>query len=257
MGLYLSHLNNPKSNDEENIHPDENFAREAMQLFSIGLYELNPNGTRKLDSFGQDVPTYGQTQIKEFAKIWTGLGISKVLPNMYTDEPYFGLGIYGSDLTQPMKMYEEEHESGEKELLGGFTVPAGQTGMEDIEDAIDNLFNHPNVGPFIGRRLIQRMVKSNPSPEYIERVTRAFNDNGQGERGDMKAVIKTILLDDEARSCEWISDKSQGMLREPMIRYTNFARGTAIEQYYGRLWNNGYQFWQETGQLVFGFSQRI
>lgn len=252
MGFYLSHLNNPKSKPEENIHPDENYAREAMQLFSIGLHELNADGSRKTDGQGNDIPTYGQDEIKEFAKIWTGLGIADVMPNMYDDAPYFGLGIYSGDMTLPMIMYEDHHEPGTKTLLNGVVVPAGQSGMEDIEDAIDNLFQHVNVGPFISRLLIQRLVKSNPSPAYIRRVSNAFADNGQGERGDLRAVIKAILLDEEARSCDWLEDDTQGKLREPFVRYTHFSKASDIEHYYGRYWNVGYSFWEATGQMVFG-----
>ena len=152
MGVYLTHLNNPKSNPARFIHPDENFAREMMQLFTIGLYELNPDGTRKKDGEGKDVPTYDSDDVKEFAKLWTGLGGGSTvqLPDT-TIEPEFGKGINEIDMAEPMAMYEEHHEPGQKLLLNGFVVPAGQTGMEDIDDAIDNLFNHPNVGPFIGK----------------------------------------------------------------------------------------------------------
>jgi uncharacterized protein (DUF1800 family) len=249
MGFYLSHLNNPKTIVAENIHPDENYAREIMQLFTIGLYELNLDGSRKKDMQGNDIPTYGQDEIKEFAKIFTGLGVSAVMPNMYVDDPYFGLGIYLSDMRYPMKMYEEWHEPGEKYLLNGQIVPNGQTGIEDIEDALDNLFNHPNVGPFIGRLLIQRMVKSNPTPAYIERVASAFNDNGSGVRGDILAVVKAILLDPEARSCDAMVHPQNGMLRAPMIRYAQFIRSVEKEQFYNRYWNVAYGFWQSTGQV--------
>ena len=252
MGFYLSHLNNPKTNIEENIRPDENYAREIMQLFSVGLYELNRDGSRKKDSAGNDIPTYGQDEIREMAKIWTGLGVGDIIPNMYEDVAYFGVGIYSADMTIPMQMYEDYHEPGSKTLLGGIEIPAGQTGMQDIESAMDILFEHPNVGPFIGRRLIQRLVKSNPSPAYIERVSMVFDDNGAGVRGDLGAVIKAILLDDEARNCTRISDPNSGMLREPFVRYTHFARALNIEQYYDRFWNAGYNFWQSTGQMVFG-----
>lgn len=252
MGFYLSHLNNPRAIPELNIHPDENYAREVQQLFSIGLYELNQDGTRKTNGQGEWIPTYGQTQIKEFAKVFTGLGVSEVMPNMYFDEPEFFLNIYFADMTKPMKMYEEWHHQGPKHLLNGFTIPAGQSGMEDIEDAIDNLFNHPNVGPFIGKQLIQKLVTSNPSPQYVSRVAAAFNDNGQGVRGDMKALIKAILLDPEARSCEALQDPAFGKLREPFLRYAHFAHGTDIEQYYGRYWNAGYDFYLSTGQIPLG-----
>ena len=252
MGFYLSHLNNPKTNSERNTRPDENYAREVMQLFSIGLYQLNPDGTRKHDSEGQDIPTYGQDEIKEMAKIWTGLSVADVIPNMYDEQPYFGIGIYTADMTLPMIMYDEYHEPGEKKLVGGAMIPGGQTGMQDVDAAIEVLFNHPNVGPFIGRRLIQRLVKSNPSPAYIKRISEVFADNGSGERGDLGAVIKAILLDPEPRNCELTDDLSSGMLREPFVRYTHFSRALNVEQYYDRFWNACYDFWQNTGQSVLG-----
>ncbi len=252
MGYFLSHLNNPKANPEENIHPDENYAREFMQLFTIGLYELNNDGTRKQKD-GADIPTYGQAEIKEFAKIWTGLGPGGVMPNMYeVEEPEFGMDTYLADMTVPMKMYEEEHEPGSKVLLNDVVIPAGQTGMEDIGDAIDNVFEHANVGPFIARLLIQRLVKSNPTPGYISRVASAFSDNGEGVRGDMRAMMKAILLDDEARSCDALRDPDHGMLREPLVRYAHYARALDVEQYYDRFWNAGYEFWGSTGQAPFG-----
>lgn len=252
MGFYLSHLNNPRSIPEENIHPDENYAREVMQLFTIGLYELNQDGTRKLDGNGQPIPTYGQEEITEFAKVFTGLGISEVVENDWVDSAYFDLSIYVADMTKPMKMYQSWHEPGEKRLLNGTVVPDGQGGMEDIDMALNNLFNHPNVGPFIGRQLIQRMVKSNPSPEYISRVASAFSDNGQGVRGDMSAVIKAILLDPEARTCAGIMDEDAARLREPLVRYTQFARAVDREHIYGRNWNVGYSFMDATTQTPLG-----
>jgi uncharacterized protein (DUF1800 family) len=213
------------------------------------LYQLNQDGSRKTNAQGEWIPTYGQIQIKEFAKVFTGLGLGEILPNMYIDEPEFFVGIYLADMTVPMKMYEEWHQPGQKNLLNGFVVPAGQTGMEDINDAIDNLFNHPNVGPFIGKQLIQRLVTSNPSPAYVSRVSAAFNDNGQGVRGDMKAVIKAILLDPEARTCEAIENPVHGKLREPFVRYAHFAQSMDLEQYYDRYWNPGYGFYLATGQI--------
>lgn len=249
MGYYLSHLNNPRSVPEENIHPDENYAREIMQLFSIGLYELNEDGSRKKDNNGNNIPTYDQEDITELAKVFTGLGVSDVMENMYVDTASFGIGIYLAISTLPMRMYEEWHEPGQKTILGDHVIPAGQSGMEDIQDAIDIIFNHPNVGPFIARRLIQQLVKSNPSPGYISRVTAAFNDNGEGVRGDMLAVAKAILLDDEARSCESTQvDVNNGKLVEPFLRYTHFARFVEKENYYNRIWNMGYPFYQATGQ---------
>lgn len=145
-----------------------------------------------------------------------------------------------------MAMYEEYHEPGEKYLLNGYVVPAGQSGMQDIADAVDHLFNHPNVGPFIAYRLIQRLVKSNPTPGYVARVASAFNDNGQGVRGDMKAVIKAILLDEEARSADGFLDPSNGMIRPPLYRFAHlFKTMDLMYPHPGRYWNNGWDILDE------------
>ncbi len=250
MGFYLSHLNNPRSIPELNQRPDENYAREIMQLFTIGLYELNMDGSRKMDG-GKPIPTYDNDDIKEFAKVFTGLGPGDI--NMYvdwTDQPYFGLGFWGSDATVPMKMYEEFHEPGPKYLLNGYVIPEGQSGMQDIEDAVTHLFNHPNVGPFIARRLIQRLVKSNPSPAYIQRVAEAFNEQNGAPRGDMKNVIRAILLDPEARDSEYVSNKAASRLREPLVRYTHLARSMPKDAPLGRYWNNGYNSVENLKQHV-------
>ncbi|NND95214.1 MAG: DUF1800 family protein [Flavobacteriales bacterium] len=251
MGVYLSHFNNPLNIDSLNVHPDENYAREIMQLFSIGLYELNIDGTYALDVDGDPIPTYGIYEIKELAKIFTGLGPGAVIENIFVDEPYFGLTRYLCDFTEPMTMYEEFHEPGPKTLLNGFTIPGGQSGMADIQDALDHLFDHPNVGPFIGRKLIQNMVKSNPTPGYIQRVAEAFNDNGQGVRGDMLAVVKAVLLDEEARTCEWIQNPEQGKLIPPFYRYSYFSRNVDKLGPENLYWNVGYSFFENTEQIPF------
>lgn len=257
MGFYLSHANNPKSDPANNIHPDENYAREIMQLFSIGLVELNQDGTRKLDADGNAIPTYDNDDIKEFAKIFTGLA-----PNGYywPWEDYSWVPAeWGSEYNEspattvnwkPMIAFEQWHEQGEKRLLNGQVVPAGNTTMQDIDAAIDNLFNHPNVGPFIGRLLIQRLVKSNPTPSYIARVSQAFADNGNGVRGDMKAVIQTILTDPEALQCAWKDEAHHGKLREPSLRYTQMLRAFNVTNYSKRLWNWGYIFDEAVSQGV-------
>jgi len=254
MASYLTYLNNPKSNLANNEFPDENYAREVMQLFSIGLYELNQNGTRKLDANGNFIPTYNNEDIREFAKIFTGLGGGKYWPYDWINDinapVYFGAGVWEIDMTYPLQMFEEEHEQGTKTLLNGQIVPAGQTGMEDINDALDNIFNHPNVGPFLGRLLIQRLVKSNPTPEYIERVANAFNDNGQGVRGDMKAVTRAILLDPEARDCSWTEVSTHGMLREPLIRYTHACRAFNASNNNNQSYNWAWSFNNDMGQLA-------
>lgn len=224
MAIYLSHLNNEKANPETGTFPDENYAREVMQLFSIGLFELKPDGSRKKDSDGQDIPTYGQDEIREFAKIFTGLAMET------EDNEGFGVGVCCNEQflvhvidMKPLKMYDNFHSQGEKKLLNSTIVPAGQTGMQDIDAAIDNLFNHPNVGPFIGKQLIQRLVKSNPSPAYVSRVTEAFNGNDNTPRGDMKAVLRAILLDPEATEIA-SNNYSEGRLREPFLRLLRLAR---------------------------------
>lgn len=239
MGKYLSHLNNPKSIPEQNIFPDENYAREVMQLFSIGLFELNQDGSQVLDGDGKPIPTYDNTDIKELAKVLTGLGAGGLSECGTAFQPAFWLEIRHIDMTSPMDMYDNWHEQGEKVLFGDQIIPDGQTGMEDVEDAIDILFNHDNVGPFIGRLLIQRLVKSNPSPEYIADVASAFNDNGDGIRGDMKAVVKAILLHPEARDCDAMMEPEHGKLREPIIRYTHFAKAINEFSDEGRYWNTG------------------
>lgn len=249
MGYYLSHLNNPREIPEENIHPDENYAREIMQLFSIGLYELNPDGTRKTDIDGNWIPTYDQSDIRELAKVFTGLGVSGVIPNEWVDQPYFGLGIWAADMTLPMKMYEEWHQPGPKTILHNHVIPSGQTGLQDIQQAVHQLFLHPNVGPFICKQLIQRLVTSNPTPQYVSRISGVFADNGNGVRGDMAAVVKAILMDPEARTCAAQLEPSFGRLREPFTRYTQFTKAIPVEQFYGRYWNVGYGFYESTNQM--------
>lgn len=247
MGVYLSHYNNPRSIPDRNIHPDENFAREIMQLFTIGLYELNQDGTYVLDGQGDRIPTYDNDDIKEFAKVFTGLGPAGIEDEFPDRTLRFGMGHYFARKDMPMIMYDDWHEPGSKQLLNGYTIPNGQSGMQDIDAAIDHLFNHQNTAPFISKRLIQQLVKSNPSPAYVSRVSAAFN-NTKGVRGDMKAVIKAILLDEEARSCSWIETPTSGKMIEPMMRYFNVVRQIDLDNDDGRYWNNGHHFFRDTGQ---------
>jgi uncharacterized protein (DUF1800 family) len=241
MGYYLSHLNNPKEIPEENIRPDQNYAREIMQLFSIGLVQLNMDGTPKLDDKGNTIPTYTNEDIAEMAKIFTGLGIGAVYPEM--GDLYFGRGIYGADMTKAMIMYENWHQEGEKHLLNGLVVPAGQSGMKDIEDAINMLFMHENTPPFISKQLIQRFVTSNPSPAYIDRIANVFANDGQGVRGNLGAVIHAILMDEEARSCEQISNPEFGKMYEPIIRYAHLVKGIDFSVKPGDIYlNHAYDF---------------
>ncbi len=211
MGIFLTMMRSTKDS------PDENYPREVMQLFSIGLPQLNTDGTLKLDANGNSQSTYDLNTILEMSRVmtgWTFSGSKDFFWNRYGEE----------DVFSSMMPFEQYHDSGEKVLLDGFTIPAGQSAYEDIQSAMDNIFNHPNVGPFIARRLIQRMVTSNPSPEYIYRVASKFNDNGSGVRGDLGAVAKAILLDPEARDMSNLDDVKAGKLSEPIIRLTQLLR---------------------------------
>jgi uncharacterized protein (DUF1800 family) len=222
MGYYLSALKNQKPDPANNLFPDENYAREIMQLFSIGLWELNEDGTRQKDAQNRDIPTYDNNTITNFARVFTGMSFGGGGSFLFAAENW----------TQPMSLWDAYHDLDPKTLLNGVSLPArtassGSTGtatQADLNAAIDNLFNHPNVGPFVGRQLIQRLVTSNPSAGYVQRVAQAFADNGSGVRGDMKAVVKAILLDDEARNPVHRSNPHFGKQREPFLRVVNFAR---------------------------------
>ncbi len=215
MGIYLSMLGNEKPDPASNIRPDENFAREAMQLFSIGLVELNLDGTEVRDAQGLPIPTYDQAIIEGFAHVYTGWNFAGA-PDFDSAQPN------AFNQTAPMQLYPSHHDTGAKGLLNGVVLPAGQTGDQDLAAALDNIFNHPNVGPFISTRLIQRLVTSNPSPSYVARVAGVFNNNGQGVRGDLGAVVKAILLDEEARPA--LAMDPDGKIKEPLLRLTQLWR---------------------------------
>lgn len=224
MGVYLSMLGNEKPNPTLNIRPDENYARELMQLFSIGLVELNIDGSEKLDQ-GQPIPTYDQGIIEGFAHVYTGW--------TYAGATRFQ-DVFPTPSRQvvPMQHWPDFHDTGPKTLLNGITLPAGQSGEQDLSDALDNIFIHPNVGPFIAIRLIQRLVTSNPSPGYVSRVAAVFNDNGAGVRGDLGAVVKAMLLDDEARPA--IPMELDGKVKEPLLRLTQLWRAYDATSQSGR-----------------------
>lgn len=233
MGRYLSHVGNQKARPEINQYPDENYAREVMQLFSIGLWELNTNGVRKLDGLGQPIPTYGNAQITEFARVFTGLWFGGQ-----------GWGQHGGsddDSSVPMQMWAEKHDFGAKTLLNGFTVPARaptvENGLRDVDDALRNLFEHPNTPPFISRQLIQFLVTSNPSSNYVARVAAKFTNDGAGKRGNLAAVVRTILLDEEARDARWfLSAPEFGRLKEPVHRALAIARAGNVGRHTNLLW---------------------
>jgi uncharacterized protein (DUF1800 family) len=214
MGYYLTYVNNKKANPTTGAQPDENYARELMQLFTLGLYNLNADGTLQL-SGGNPVETYGPADVSGLARVFTGFRAD------------------GSDFNtpdrarRPLIQLATDHETGTKTFLGA-TIPAGTDGFASLKIALDTIFAHPNVPPFVSKQLIQRLITSNPSPAYVGRVSAIFANNGSGVRGDMKAVIRAILLDTEARSEASLTSASAGKLREPVIRLTNWARAFGV-----------------------------
>lgn len=217
MGLYLSHLGNDKPDPASGRRPDENFAREAMQLFSIGLWQLNRDGSPKLDANGAQIPTYDQALIESYARIYTGW--------TWAHRSTWGRGSALADETDAsMKSFPDHHDSASKRLIDGSVVAAGQTPEQDLKQALDSLYNHANVAPFISRQLIIKLVTSNPSPAFIDRVARVFENNGLGVRGDLGAVVTAIFLDPEAR-LGFLSDaKVYGKLKEPLLRLSQLLR---------------------------------
>jgi len=211
MGVYLSMLGNEKPDTSRNIRPDENYAREHMQLFTLGLVELNLDGSVKVDSAGEPTPTYNQQIIEGFAHVYTGWTFGG---SINFSRPSF-------NYTVPMVAFPAFHDTGEKRLLSGVVLPAGQAPEEDLEQALDNIFNHPNVAPFISLHLIRKLVTANPSPAFINRVSLVFNNDASGQRGNLKAVIRAILLDEEART---ITNETGGKLVEPILRLVQLWR---------------------------------
>jgi uncharacterized protein (DUF1800 family) len=268
MGLYLSMLGSGKADPVLQSQPDENYGRELLQLFSIGLVMLNEDGTPWVGVDGKPVPTYSQETVQAFARALSGW----INANADQSAIWMWNGIYFNDpdpavtlklncdawslpMTPWVKAYRSAdgkrtlpaspHDTGEKLLLlyagaPSTTLPAGQTAQADLENLLDNVFNHPNVGPFIGKQLIKRLVTSNPSPQYVARVARKFNDNGSGVRGDMRAVIRAIVLDDEARSLAVAQQPSFGKLTEPVVRLVQFYRSFNGVEVTGNGYNLGY-----------------
>ena len=229
MGVWLSSLRNQKGNATLGTFPDENFAREIMQLMSIGLNELNIDGTLKLDQNGNVKPTYDNDIIRDFARCFTGFNYASGN----------GTNIFSgyTNYLDPMIMTNNAHDTGSKKLLNGQVIPGNTNGNVDVTAALDNIYAHPNVAPFISRLLIQRLVRSNPSKAYINRVAKVFNSNDAGVKGDMRAVVKAILTDSEAWSSIRMtrlrnptrlvvsgSGTEYSRMVEPVVQYTSFFR---------------------------------
>ena len=228
MGLYLSHLANQKEDPTTGRVPDENYAREVMQLFTIGLYQLNADGTVKLDSRNEPIETYGNDDVIGLARVFTGWSWSSPVKDEASFQAFRGFAVTDERHLKPMEPYPQFHSTSAKTFLGK-TIAAGTGPQESLKQALDHLFNHPNVGPFIGKQLIQRSVTSNPSAAYVTRVSAAFNDNGQGVRGDMRAVWRAILLDPEARDTAKLNDLQFGKLREPILRLSAWIRAFNVK----------------------------
>ncbi|MDX2209463.1 MAG: DUF1800 domain-containing protein [Sphingopyxis sp.] len=233
MGYYLSTRGNRKEDTRTGRVPDENYAREVMQLFTIGLTELNIDGTPRLGSNGQPIETYTNNDVTNLARVFTGYDWdftgnvrtpSTGDPNRLINNTRY--------VTQPMTLdptkwerpsTTSQHSTLEVNFLGT-NIPANTDGTAALKTALDALFNHANVGPFFARQMIQRLVTSNPSPAYVERVARVFNNNGSGTRGDLRAVFKAIFMDSDARSAASLTAPTFGKVREPMLRFTQWGR---------------------------------
>lgn len=220
IGKFLNTAGNLREDPATGREPDENYAREVMQLFTIGLYELNNDGTPKTDLLGNRTETYTQSDISNLARVFTGYDWDWSKSTWLSG--YEDYDIPTTEFASArMVLNPNNHSMLEVKFLGT-TIPANTPGKDALKIALDTLFNHPNTGPFFGRQMIQRLVTSNPSPGYVSRVAAKFNDNGSGVRGDLKAVWRAILMDDEARTLP--AGTTAGKLREPMIRLAQFAR---------------------------------
>jgi len=240
MGQFLNMLGNDKGN--ATTDPDENYAREVMQLFTIGLYQLNDDGSQKLDSTGNPIPTYSNTDVMGMAAVFTGWSWN--IPGNDTDSAwsncciYVGTG-YGEELL-PMQSFPSHHSTVQKQFLG-VTIPASAAPDPegDLKIALDTLFNHPNLPPFFCKRMIQHLVTSNPSPTYIGNCSAVFKDDGTGVRGNLQAVISEILIDPEARnSAADFGNPQYGKVRESLLRYTEWARAFTAQSRTGS-YDNG------------------
>jgi len=246
MGYYLTHFQNQKGDPATGRMPDENYAREVMQLFSIGLVELNMDGSVKTDGQGNPIETYDNVDVTGLAKVFTGFSFDH--PRFFPRRDALQLQDYSS----PMIIFDDFHSDLEKTFLG-VTIPAGTPGDESVDIALDTLVDHPNTPPFIARQLIQRFVTSHPEPEYIERVATAFAGGtftlpsgdtvGDGRRGDLAATIAAVLFDDEAREAGGFDGDDFGKVREPVLRFIHWARAfdaaTVTPEYTRILWNTG------------------
>lgn len=236
MGVFLNTRGNRKADPNSGRVPDENYGREVMQLFSIGLFELNNDGTLRT-SGGEPIETYTNEDVTGISKVFTGYDFDATgvaftpAPdggNYQVPDPSYLRNPMTADPSRWRFPRDESFHSDDAKTFLGTTIPAGTGPEESLRIAMDTLFNHPNVGPFFGKQMIQRLVTSNPSPAYVGRVASAFNNNGSGTRGDLRAVFKAILLDDEAQNAPSLSDTTFGKVREPMLRFAQWGRTSGL-----------------------------
>jgi uncharacterized protein (DUF1800 family) len=228
MGFFLNTKGNLKE-DANGRQPDENYAREVMQLFTIGLHELNADGTNRLDANNQPIETYGQSDITNLARVFTGYDWDYLSNGgSFTNVAWHDYDVPSTHFaTNQMRFNAGGHSNLEVNFLGT-NIPANTPGPQALRIALDRLFNHANTGPFFARQMIQRLVTSNPSPAYVGRVAAAFANNGSGVRGDLRAVWTAILTDEEARTAPSASNTLGGKLREPVVRFVQWARTVGI-----------------------------
>ena len=225
MGVFLSHQGNKKFNSSSNTHPDENFARELMQLFSIGLWKMNQDGSMVKDSSGDPIASYTQDDVEELAKVMTGYDIK--------GNSKFGKTNRGNgeEWASPMEFNSSHHEYASKTFLGSNIGAEGSSNSDpaDLDQALNIIFQHQNVGPHVGRHLITRLITSNPSSAYISRVAEKFNNDGNGNRGNLKEVVRSVLLDPEAREEEYSNVGNFGKPKEPLLALTQFLRAFDVK----------------------------
>ena len=248
MGIFLSHQGNKKYMSNTKTHPDENFAREVMQLFSLGLWKMHDNGSA-VESGGTLVPAYTQDDVEQLARVMTGYDL---VGNSRYGRTHRGAG---EEWSTPMEFTGTWHDFDNKSFLSK-TINEDSDNVSsptDLKNALDIIFNHQNVGPHVAKHLIMRLVTSNPTAAYIERVAQKFNDNGSGVRGDLKAVVRAVLTDDEARGTEYQTNKNFGKAKEPLLAWTQFLRAFDVKPIDGwksrdnATMNNTYNFpWMET-----------
>jgi uncharacterized protein (DUF1800 family) len=234
MGQYLDMRASRKANTTTGTIPNENYPREILQLFSIGLYKLHPDGLVQLNTSGNPIDTYDQTTLTGIIILDTNGQIYYTqhgLASAFTGWNWHQAGTSSNpsaNYIDPMTAVPNDHEPAAKTIFNGITIPAGQTAQKDMADCLNAIWNHPNTGPFICKQLIQRLICSNPSPGYVYRVSQVFADNGQGVRGDLRAVIKAIYTDYEARSPDLLSNQGFGKLKEPVLRTTQLMRALHV-----------------------------